>query len=148
MTTKVKCQYCGKWVVRDDSIANEAGHLCASLREQGLDTTALKVEHDKRIGTEFAGMAKTAQLHKVCASLNIPISKMVRAWGGDRMLAEPTDPKFKVVYGPKNARYISLFAFSADGLSKIAGTKVDPKVARTAVARVLGAEAAQDLYGK
>jgi hypothetical protein len=148
MATKVKCQYCGKWVVRDDSVANEAGHLCYELRERGLNTSALKVEHDKRIGTEFAGMAKTAQLHKVCAALNISIAKMVKAWGGDRMLSEPTDPKFRVVYGAKNARYISLFAFSADGLSKISGTKVDPKSARSAVAKVLGAQLAQDLYGK
>jgi len=127
-------------------VAIESGHLCATLREQGLDTATLKATHDSKVATDVKGMYKTAQLHKVCVALNIPVSRMVKAWGGDRMLGTPVNPKFTVKYGPKNARYIDNWAFTADGLSAILGAKVDANKARQAVTRVLGADVANQLY--
>jgi hypothetical protein len=64
------------------------------------------------------------------------------------MLNKPTNEKFSVVYGPKNARYIDLFAFSLEGLTLIAGSKVEVKQARSAVSKVLGADIATQIYGK
>jgi len=120
-TVKYKCQYCGKWITKDDNIEQESGDYCRHLRENGLDTPELMgIRRDKTVtevpSDEFGEFMKTANLHRVCVKNEIPVSAMVRAFGGDRGLSQPLHPKFQYVYVGR-ARYVSSWCGTAEGLN-------------------------------
>src|SRR3990167_2687089 len=53
-----------------------------------------------------AGWVKVADVGKVCRENGIPVSKFVRAFGGDRGMLEPAAPVFKFVYVGRT-RYVA-----------------------------------------
>lgn len=142
---QIKCKVCGKWMTRPDSVEAEEGHLCLKLDAAGVDR---KAEHSARVGTEFAGMVRTADLHKVCKILGIPVARMVKAFGGDRGINPPSDARFTFKYGARNARFVSEWAATTEGLTKIAGRNVPANEAVRAVTSIMGKEVAQKLYSK
>jgi len=120
--TLYKCQYCGKYVNAEDSIENEAGSYCEHLREEGYDEVALaKVRSGKTVdkvpvdenGKEWV---KIAVVHRLCDKHNIPISRLVKAFGGDRGLDPVLHPAFAFVYVGR-ARYISPWCATTEGLA-------------------------------
>ena len=114
--TKYKCQYCGKCLSREESLENESGDYCHHLREQGMDTSYLK-EHRQRLTVADVpeGYIKLASLDRICKKEGIPISRMVRAIGGDRALSEPIREEFRPIY-VGNARYVDGWCASEEGL--------------------------------
>lgn len=123
---KVKCQYCGKFISNDDSIEHEAGGYCHSLREQGWDSVRL-TEHRasmtvSEVPTTKAGepWIKVAALDRKLKKMGVPISRMVRAMGGDRSIDPPLHPKFKPVYVGR-ARYLDPWCASAEGIEFLKG---------------------------
>jgi hypothetical protein len=116
-----KCQYCGKILIRDISIEQEAGDYCSHLREEGKDTAFLMAHRATMTATEAPeGFIKVAQLHKICERNNVPVARMVKAIGGDRKLVSPIDPRFTPIY-VGNARWVDPFCSTKEGLAMIMG---------------------------
>ena len=118
-----KCHRCGKTLVRDKSIEVEAGDLCAHYDAQGI-TPADLLEHRKSMTVAELpeGMIKVSDLHKICEREGIPVNRMVEAIGRDRALKKAIDPRFQPVYH-KNARWVSNFCATKEGLAMIRGTQ-------------------------
>lgn len=117
----VKCLHCGKVLVRDTSIEREEGDLCSHLYQE-LGHTAESLREIRAKATVAAvpeKMIKIAALHRICVSKGIPVSRMVVAIGGDRGLNAPADKRLKPIY-VGNARYVSDWAATAEGLALIA----------------------------
>lgn len=117
-----KCQYCGKYLIRDKSIEQEAGDLCASLHENYTSEELMAHRGTMSAPEAPAGYIKVADLHKICEANGIPVNRMVNAIGRDRGLTPPIDPRFRPVY-VKNVRYVDGWAATKEGLAMIAGTK-------------------------
>lgn len=127
---KYKCQFCGKWLIAEESIDMDSGHYCHELREQGLDDVALAELRANRTVEEvpivtkgtFKGKSwiKTAALHKICTSKSIPVARMVRAMGGDRGIKPPLRDEYNFVYCGK-ARWVHPWCASDEGLSWLRG---------------------------
>jgi len=111
-TMKYKCQYCGKFVSFDSWSEFEAGDYCHQIRdEQGWSEASL-MEHRKAMSSDQVPVTddgreyiKIANLGRVCRKEGIPISRLVRAFGGDRTLNGALHPKFEPIYVGK-ARYV------------------------------------------
>lgn len=117
----VKCLRCGKTLVRDTSIEREEGDLCSHLYDE-LGHTQESLREIRAKATVQAvpeHMIKIAALHRICVSKGIPVSRMVVAIGGDRGLNAPADKRLKPIY-VGNARYVSDWAATAEGLALIA----------------------------
>ena len=121
---KYKCQYCGKWVTTETSIENEAGHYCEQLRERGLDTLTLAEIKASKTVAELEGgeqaWVKTAVLHRLCNKHDIPVSRMVKAFGGDRGIESVARPEFQFVYCGR-ARYVRAWCATKEGLDFLKG---------------------------
>jgi len=122
--TKYKCQYCGKWITADTSIEHEAGSYCENLRERGLDSMTLAEIKASKTVAELEGgeseWVKTAVLHKLCNKHDIPISRMVKAFGGDRGIEPAARPEFEFVYSGR-ARYVRAWCATKEGLDFLKG---------------------------
>jgi hypothetical protein len=111
-TKKYKCQYCGKWIKADTWEEAMAGDYCHQLREKrGFDDASL-AEHrasmsadDVPTSKDGREYVKVAVLNKICRREGIPVSRMVKAFGGDRSIDGPMHEKFTPVYVGR-ARYL------------------------------------------
>jgi len=125
-TVKYKCQYCGKWILKDENIELESGDYCRHLRESGYDDTALAVLRAERTVAEPPeGWIKTALFKGICRKNSIPISAVVRSFGGDRGLSEPLHPKFRFIYCGK-ARYVDGWCATKEGLNFLRSVSRSP----------------------
>jgi hypothetical protein len=111
-TKKYKCRYCGKWIKFDSWEEFEAGDYCHQLRDEKGYTEAALQAHRKAMSSDDVPVTedgreyvKIAKVHRTCVREGIPVSRLVRAFGGDRTLDGPMHPKFQPVYVGK-ARYI------------------------------------------
>jgi len=117
-----KCRFCGKILVRDASIEQEAGDLCEKLH-QSMTNEDLMAHRGTMTATAVPeGYIKVADLHKICEANGIPVNRMVNAIGRDRALKSAIDPRFAPVYVGRT-RYVSGFCATKDGLAMIRGIK-------------------------
>jgi hypothetical protein len=94
-----KCHRCGKLLIRDKSIEQEAGDLCAHLDAEGITPEALMAHRATMSATvPPEGYIKVADLHKICVKHGIPVARMVKAIGGDRSRGPILEPRFTPVY--------------------------------------------------
>jgi len=119
---KFKCQYCGKWISPNSFDEHGAGSYCYKLRESGWDDVRL-AEHRASLTVEDVPQSddgrdfiKVAILHKICVRNGIPVSRMVKAIGGDRSLDGPMHPTFQPFYVGR-ARYVHPDCGEAWGLN-------------------------------
>lgn len=139
-TITYKCQFCGKKITAEDAIEAEAGSYCHHLREQGLDDAALAdIRSGKTVAEVPEGWVKIAAVHHLCDARGIPISALVRCFGGDRGLDPVLEPRFAFVYCGK-ARWVDGWVATSEGLAFIA------KEARKA--KIEKSEAASNKAGK
>jgi hypothetical protein len=110
-------------LVRDKSIEQEAGDLCAHYDEMGITQEAL-MEHRKKMSATVApeGYIKVADLHKICVKQGIPVARMVKAIGGDRSMKPVLEPRFRPVYVGQT-RYVSGWCASKEALDMLRGDK-------------------------
>ena len=113
-----KCQRCGKTLVRDLCVEREEGDLCSHYYDElGMTKDDLATERAKRTIKEVPqGWIKTRQLHRICESHSIPVSRMVKAMGTDRGMGPLLDPRFEFKY-VGNARYVDGWCASEEGLA-------------------------------
>lgn len=111
-TKRYKCQYCGKWIKFETWEEFEAGDYCHQLRdERGFDETTLaelraSMSADEvPVTSDGREYIKVATLHRKLQREGIPVSRMVKAFGGDRTVDGPMHPKFQPVYVGR-ARYL------------------------------------------
>ena len=111
-TLRFKCQYCGKWIGAESFEEFMAGSYCHQLRdEQGWTEGALREHRANTSSTDVplaaAGRAyiKVAALDRLCKREGISISRLVKAFGGDRTINGALHPKFQPVYVGR-ARYL------------------------------------------
>jgi hypothetical protein len=111
----VKCVHCGKLLVKDSSRDDEQGDYCSHLHE--TYTSADLKAHRASLSADVvpAGWIKVAALHKLLVKLDIPVSRMVNAFGRDRGLSAPLHPKFAPLY-VGNARWLDPWCASKEGL--------------------------------
>jgi hypothetical protein len=109
---KYKCQYCGKWIKFDSWEEFEAGDYCHQLREEKGFTDATLAEHRASMSADEVPVTsdgreyiKVASLDRMLKQKGIPVSRMVKAFGGDRTIDGPMHPKFQPVYVGR-ARYL------------------------------------------
>jgi len=136
---KYKCQHCGKWINREEAVAEEQGDYCKHLREDLGFTTVTLAEHRRTmtVANPPDGWIKVASLHKICVREGIPVSAMVRAFGGDRAIDPPLHPKFKVTYSG-NSRWLDPWCASPDGLNFLRSLKLAaPKKVEDALVNTL-----------
>jgi hypothetical protein len=118
-----KCHRCKKYLLRDKSIEAEAGDLCAHFDKEGVTEEYLMQHRATMTVTVLPeGMIKVADLHKICEKNGIPVNRMVNAIGKDRALTPPTDERLRPVFF-KNARYVSAWAATPEGLAVIRGVQ-------------------------
>lgn len=116
-----KCRFCGKILIRDKSIEQEAGDLCERLHEK-YSSEELMAHRGTMSGTVVPeGWIKVSDLHKICEANGIPVNRMVNAIGRDRGLSEPIDPRFRPLYVGRN-RWLDPWCASKEGLAMIRGT--------------------------
>ena len=135
---KFKCQHCGKWILREEAVAEEQGDYCKHIREDLGYTTLTLAEHRKSMTVVDppTGWIKVASMGKICEREGIPVSTLVRAFGNDRSLNPPLHPKFQVVYCG-NSRWLDPWCATPDGLNflrslKLGGSKkVDDALVET-----------------
>lgn len=70
------------------------------------------------------GWVKLADVSNACREAEIPVSKLVRATGGDRCMNDPIDPLFKVVYVGRT-RYMAPNVLTT-GMKKLADPEFMP----------------------
>lgn len=136
---KYKCQHCGKWITREEAVEEEQGDYCKHLREDLGYTTMTLAEHRRKMTVDSVpdGWVKVASLHNICERENVPVSAMVRAFGGDRCLLPPLHPKFQIVYCG-NARWLDPWCASKEGLDFLRSLKLAaPKKVEDALAETL-----------
>jgi hypothetical protein len=119
-----KCRFCGKYLIRDKSVEQEAGDYCEHLREDLGYTTETLMAHRATMSAPTApeGYIKVADLHKICEAAGIPVNRMVNAIGRDRGLSAPIDPRFRPVY-VKGTRWVDGWCATKEGLAMIAGVR-------------------------
>ena len=83
------------------------------------------------------GWIKVSEVGNACREEGIPVSKFVRAFGGDRGMSPPADPIFKFVYVGRT-RYVSGRALT-EGLKLLA----NPEFLKTTRKKKANAEAAE-----
>lgn len=106
-----KCPACGKWV---NGTKGSAGKLCMA-HQSGLIKT-----HVITLDKVPANYVKIAAVHTACASREIPISRLILAFGKDKVTQRPLSPiTYPIcVTGDRN-RYISDWTLKAEGLNAI-----------------------------
>lgn len=120
----LKCLVCGKYLVREKTVEAGLGDYCDTLVELGW-TPEKFAEHRQGMSQSAPedGMIKVADLHKICVTKKIPVSRMVRAIGGDRCLnGKGISQEFTPIY-VKGTRWVSSYCASPDGLKQIEACK-------------------------
>lgn len=134
-----KCRFCGKFLIRDKSIEQEAGDLCEQLHQQYTSEQLMAHRATMTVAKAPEGFIKVSELHKICEREGIPVNRMVTAIGRDRGLSAPIHPKFKPIY-VGNTRYLDPWCATKEGLAVIRGVK--PTKDEKAKAEVAALEAA------
>lgn len=117
-----KCRFCGKILIRDKSIEQEAGDLCEKLHEKYSSEALMQHRATMTVAKVPEGFIKVSELHKICEREGIPVNRMVVAIGRDRGLSDPIHPKFKPVYFG-NTRYLDPWCATKEGLAMIRGAR-------------------------
>lgn len=117
-----KCRFCGKILIRDKSIEQEAGDLCEKLHEQFTNEQLMEHRGTMTATAVPEGWIKVSELHKICEREGIPVNRMVNAFGRDRGLGAPLHPKFRVLYVGR-ARYLDPWCASKEGLDFLRGIR-------------------------
>jgi hypothetical protein len=108
------CSVCGKPLTDPESIKAGIGPLC---RAAGWtkETVAAKMATLKRDAIP-EGWVKLADVAAKCRAEGIPVTRLVRAVGGDRGMAEPASPIFSVIYVGRS-RYLDPRVMKEEGLN-------------------------------
>lgn len=108
------CLVCNKPLTDPESIALGVGPLC---RAKGWtkEAVAAKMAELKQEKVP-EGWIKLAEVANLCRAEDIPVSRLVRAIGGDRAMEDPIDPIFQVIYVGRS-RYLSPEAVGEKGLA-------------------------------
>lgn len=117
-----KCRFCGKILIRDKSIEQEAGDLCEKLHEKYTPEELAQAKMNRTVTQLPEGYIAIPVLHKICEANGVPVNRMVNAIGRDRGLSEPIDERLRPVYFGRT-RYVSGWAATPEGLAVIAGSK-------------------------
>lgn len=120
---EVRCIHCGKWLSKEESLEAEQGDYCSHLREEGWDTKALMEHRRSMTATEVPeGWIKVAAMHRYCVANGVPVSRMVKAIGGDRCLNpdECLNPRWVPLYSG-NARWLDPSCMTPEGLKELLG---------------------------
>src|SRR3990167_7127462 len=120
-----RCKYCGKWMSKEEAVENERGDKCKHLREElGLTPTDLLAHRKSRssdtipVNEKGDQHVKIAQVDRLCKRLGIPISRLVKTFGGDRSMEPALHPWFEITY-VGNARYVDARCITEEGLDII-----------------------------
>jgi hypothetical protein len=129
---KYKCQFCGKWIVKDENISAESGDYCRHLRgELGMDDAALAAHRASMTRPSVPeGWVKVAQVDRRCKKEGIPISALVKAFGGDRCIDPPLRPEFQIVY-VGNARWMDGWTLGDDSMKFLKSVSREGKKSKT-----------------
>ena len=111
-TKRYKCRYCGKFIKGETWEDAMAGDYCHQLREErGFDDASL-AEHRKSMSADEVPTSKdgreyikVAVLGNICRREGIPVSRLVKAFGGDRSIDGAMHDKFTPWYVGR-ARYV------------------------------------------
>lgn len=129
--SQYKCDRCGKWLNSEESIAAEEGHYCEQLYAKYTpeDLQAIRKARTRQTVPTTDGVAwvKTKLVHKACDKHGIPVSRLVRAFGGDRGTLPVLDARFEFVYVGK-ARYVDPWCLSKDGLTFLKNVQTEPVI--------------------
>ncbi len=108
------CSVCGKPLTDPESVKAGIGPLC---RAKGWtkEMWQAKMATLKRDAVP-EGFVKLSDVADLCRKEGIPVSRLVRAVGGDRGMDEPAHPKFSVIYVGR-ARYLDPWVTSEEGLN-------------------------------
>lgn len=119
-----KCQWCGKFLVRDTSLEHEAGDRCYDLHvNRGLTTVDLQGQRKTQTLPEVPeGWVKTSVIHKMLEKRGIPVSRMVKAFGGDRGDGPLLDPRWEFHF-IGNARYVDGWCASEESFKMLMGSE-------------------------
>jgi len=98
------CKICGKPISDPVSLKAGVGPLCRS-RNMTKEQLAAK-RQELTVEEPPAGWITVAEASNWCRSEGIPVSRLVRAFGGDRCDKPPVNPDFKLVYSGRS-RWIS-----------------------------------------
>lgn len=111
-TKSYRCRYCGKFIKAESWDEAMAGDYCHQLREKRGFTNESLAEHRQSMSADDVPESedgrpyvKVAVLHKICVREGIPVSRMVKAFGGDRSIDGALHEKFTPVYVGR-ARYL------------------------------------------
>lgn len=117
-----KCRFCGKILIRDKSIEQEAGDLCEELHAKYTNEELMAHRGTMSATTVPEGWIKVSDLHKICEANGIPVNRMVNAFGRDRGLGEPLHPKFRPLYVGR-VRWLDPWCASEEGLAFLKGIR-------------------------
>jgi hypothetical protein len=118
-----KCHRCGKLLIRDKSIEQEAGDLCYKFDEKGItEETLMAHRATMTLPAVPEGYISVADLHRICQKHGIPVHRMVMAIGGDRSLNAPLAAEFTPVF-VKGRRYVPGESASKEGLAMLRGNR-------------------------
>jgi hypothetical protein len=108
------CSVCGKPLTDPESVKAGIGPLC---RAKGWTKEMWQAKMaELKSDTVPEGFVKLSEVADLCRKENIPVSRLVRAVGGDRGMEEPAHPKFKVMYVGR-ARYLDPWVVTEEGLN-------------------------------
>ena len=108
------CSVCGKPLSDPESVKAGIGPLC---RAKGWTKEMWQAKMaELKSDTVPEGFVKLSEVADLCRKENTPVSRLVRAVGGDRGMEEPAHPKFKVMYVGR-ARYLDPWVTSEEGLN-------------------------------
>jgi hypothetical protein len=116
----LKCLVCGKTLIKDTSVDAGLGDYCDTLVDEGWTPERFKEHRESMSADEIPpGYVSVADVGRKLQSLSIPVSRFVRAFGGDRTLSgKAMDPRLTPVY-VKRTRYVDKWAMTKAGLDFI-----------------------------
>jgi hypothetical protein len=115
-----KCAYCGKTLIN-----GTCGKLCAMRIDKGETPETRKIAlKNLQLAQPPANWCKIAQIGRLCENANIPVSRLVRSFGGDTPNGtyNATPAIMGVIYVGKT-RYCNPFWATKTGLQVIANGK-------------------------
>lgn len=120
------CPVCGK-----KTASGIMGNLCAHRMQIGETPKVIReITQKASLPTPPKGWVKLAQVSRACESHDIPVSRFVKAFGGDTIRGVPqTFPAFVPVIYVGKVRYVPGFFLTEKGLTAIKNL-VAPKTAQ------------------
>jgi hypothetical protein len=136
------CSVCGKPLSDPESLKAGIGPLC---RAKGWTKEMWQAKMATLKADEVPeGWVKLSEVADLCRKEGIPVTRLVRAVGGDRGMEDPIDPMFLVKYVGR-ARYLDPRVTSEEGLNilrdKYLGKPAPEKKPRAKKEKAEGAKA-------